>query len=77
MEILTLRQLDVIRKPCVFFNQDGFYHDLLQFFDKMVVERFNKPSNYELFSVAATLPDVFEQLGRAPALAETKWFVTK
>jgi len=30
MEILTLRQLDVVRKPCVFFNQDGFYDDLLQ-----------------------------------------------
>jgi uncharacterized protein (TIGR00730 family) len=28
MEIITLRSLDVLRKPCVFFNQDGFYDDL-------------------------------------------------
>src|SRR5882757_7692402 len=53
MEILTLRQLDVLRKPCVFLNQDGFYDELLAFFQKMVRERFNKPSNLELFSSVA------------------------
>src|SRR5580658_1725120 len=36
MEILTLAQLEVLRKRCVFFNQDGFYDELLQFFAKMV-----------------------------------------
>src|SRR3954469_201679 len=56
MEILTLRQLDVIRKPCVFLNQGGFYDDLLRFFERMVRERFNKVSNLDLFRVAKDVP---------------------
>jgi uncharacterized protein (TIGR00730 family) len=77
LEILTLRQLDVLRKPCLFLNQDGFYDDLLRFFEKMINEGFNRPSNLNLFSVAPTLPQLFEHLeaNAAPA-AETKWFVT-
>ncbi len=76
MEIITLRQLDVLRKPCVFFNQDGFYDDLLRFFDRMVTERFNKPSNLQLFSVAKSVDEIFAQLEAGAAPAETKWFVT-
>jgi hypothetical protein len=77
MEILTLRQLDVIRKPCVFFNQDGFYDDLLRFFEKMIAEKFNKPSNLNLFAVAPTLEQTFAHLETGAVAAETKWFVTK
>ncbi len=76
MEILTLRQLDVIRKPCVFFNQDGFYDDLLRFFERMIAENFNKPSNLNLFSVAPTLEQTFSHLEAVAVAAETKWFVT-
>ena len=77
MEILTLRQLDVLRKPCVFLNQDGFYDELLSFFQRMVAEKFNKPSNLDLFSVARTVPEIFEQLDGGVVKAETKWFETK
>ena len=77
MEILTLRQLDVLRKPVVFLNQDGFYDELLRFFSRMIAERFNKPSNLKLFSVAATVDEVFAQLKNGAVAAETKWFVTK
>lgn len=76
MEILTLRQLDVLRKPVIIFNQDGFYDDLLKFFDRMIAEKFNKPSNLQLFTVAKTVEDVFAQLEAGAIIAETKWFVT-
>jgi len=76
MEILTLRQLDVLRKPVVIFNQDGFYDELLKFFDRMIAEKFNKPSNLQLFTVAKTIDDVFKQLETGAVTAETKWFVT-
>ena len=77
MEILTLRQLDVIRKPCVFLNQDGFYDELFRFFGKMVEERFNKPTNLSLFEVARTVDETvaFMESNRLP-VAESKWFVT-
>ncbi|HNC23291.1 MAG TPA: TIGR00730 family Rossman fold protein [Opitutaceae bacterium] len=78
MEILTLRQLDVVRKPCVFLNQDGFYDDLLRLFERMLRERFFKPSNMDLFSVAATVPEVFAAIERTPAgQVESKWFETR
>lgn len=78
MEILTLRQLNVVRKPCVFFNQDGFYDDLIRLFERMLAEKFFKPSNMDLFRVANSVPDIFTQIeaaGQAPA--ESKWFETR
>ncbi len=77
MEIITLRQLDVVRKPCVFLNQDGFYDDLLRFFDRMIAERFNKPSNLALFHVARSVDEVFDRIEAGPVAAETKWFDTR
>ena len=78
MEILTLRQLDVVKKPCVFLNQDGFYDDLIRLFEKMLAERFFKPSNMELFRVANTVAEVFPQIAAAGAArAEPKWFDTR
>ena len=78
MEILTLRQINVVHKPCVFLNQDGFYDDLLRFFDRMLAEKFFKPSNLGLFRVARDVPDIFAQIdAAATAPAETKWFDTR
>ena len=78
MEIITLRQLDVIRKPCVFLNQDGFYDDLLRLFSRMLADRFFKPSNMELFSVATTALDVFASIEAGVVTkVEPKWFETR
>ncbi|MCW5549770.1 MAG: TIGR00730 family Rossman fold protein [Opitutaceae bacterium] len=78
MEILTLRQINVVHKPCVFLNQDGFYDDLLRFFDRMLAESFFKPSNMGLFRVATDVPDVFAQIDAAATTpAESKWFETR
>lgn len=78
LEILTLRQLDVVKKPCVFLNQDGFYDDLLRLFDRMLAEKFFKPSNMELFRVARTVPEVFTCLENHQAgPTESKWFETR
>lgn len=78
LEILTLRQLDVVKKPCVFLNQDGFYDPLLQLFERMMVENFFKPSNMELFRVARTAAEVFAEIeAAAGAKADSKWFETR
>jgi len=78
MEILTLRQLELVKKPCVFLNQDGFYDDLLRLFDRMFAEKFFKASNLQLFRVAATVPEVFAQLEAGASVpAESKWFETR
>ncbi|MBS0658718.1 MAG: TIGR00730 family Rossman fold protein [Verrucomicrobia bacterium] len=78
MEILTLRQLEVVQKPCVFLNQDGFYDDLIRLFERMLADRFFKPSNMQLFRVARTVPEIFEQIEAARDVpVESKWFETK
>jgi len=77
MEILTLRQLDVLRKPCVIFNQDGFYDGLMAIFRQMVAEKFNKPSNLDLFTLANRIEDIFPAIEERPVLAEVKWYETK
>jgi uncharacterized protein (TIGR00730 family) len=78
LEILTLRQLDVVRKPCVFLNQDGFYDPLLQLFQRMLDGKFFKPANLELFRVATSVSQVFELIEAVPsATAESKWFETR
>lgn len=78
MEILTLRQLDVVKKPCVIFNQDGFYDDLIKLFERMLAEKFFKPSNMDLFRVAKSVPDIFTQIDAAAGVAaESKWFETR
>lgn len=78
MEIITLRQLDVVRKPCIFLNQDGFYDDLLRFFDRMVAEKFNRPSNLKLFSVAHRVEDIFPLIEEARSVtADSKWYHTR
>ena len=78
MEILTLRQLNVVKKPCVFLSQDGFYDDLIRLFEKMLADGFFKPSNMEIFSVARSVPEIFSQLEAAAAVqVEPKWFETR
>ena len=78
MEIITLRQLDVVRKPCVFVNHDGFYDELFRFFDKMISEHFNRPSNLKLFSVAENAHQALIQaLDETPRHAASKWFETR
>ena len=67
-----------MKKPCVFLNQDGFYDDLLRLFDRMLQDKFFKPSNLELFRVASTVPEIFSQIEIArQAKTESKWFETR
>src|SRR4051794_37783216 len=62
LEILTLRQLNVVKMPCVFLNQEGFYDDLIRLFEKMLADRFFKPSNFDLFNVVKTVPEIFARI---------------
>lgn len=75
MEILTLRQLGVVTKPCIFLNQDGFYDDLLKLFDRMLQDQCFKPSNMELFRVATSVSEVLPLIqSAANVVVEAKWF---
>jgi uncharacterized protein (TIGR00730 family) len=64
VEILVGRALNRHGKPLVLVNQDGFYDELLAFFEKMVRERFKSAGILEILSVARTVEEVWPLLER-------------
>ena len=68
-EVLTLRYLAQTDKPAVFFNQDGYYDDLLRFFpEHMTREGFRTARacvvDYGLYTVASRLEEIWPLLER-------------
>jgi cytokinin riboside 5'-monophosphate phosphoribohydrolase len=63
-EIMTLRYINRIDKPVVVFNQDGFYDDLLRFFERMTRERFKSEGLQALFGVAGEIGDIWPLLAK-------------
>ncbi len=61
-EIMTLRYINRIDKPVVIYNQEGFYDDLLRFFDRMTRERFKSEGLQALFGVAASVGAIWPLL---------------
>jgi cytokinin riboside 5'-monophosphate phosphoribohydrolase len=73
-EVLTLRYLAQLSRPAVFFNQNGYYDDLLRFFDRMMRERFRTSGMDGLYGVAATIDDIWPHLENGPAYqADPLW----
>jgi uncharacterized protein (TIGR00730 family) len=61
-EIMTLRYINRTDKPVIIFNQEGYYDDLLRFFDRMARERFKSPGLQALFRVAVRVPEIWPLL---------------
>ncbi len=73
-EIMTERYLNLTRKPVVLVNQDGFYDDLIRFFDRMVHERFKSPGLTDLFTVADHVDRVWPLIENPrPFTADAIW----
>jgi uncharacterized protein (TIGR00730 family) len=62
-EIMTLRYINRIDKPVVLFNQEGYYDDLLRFFERMTHERFKSPGLQAILSVATRVDEIWPLLG--------------
>lgn len=78
LEILTLAHLETIHKPVVILNQDGFYDDLLRFFDRIVEEKFMRETIRGKYAVARTVAEVFpliESWQHQPG--DAKWYQTR
>lgn len=61
-EIMCERYLNLTKKPIVLLNQDGYYDDLLKFFERMVTEKFKSPGLADLLGVAPTVADIWPLL---------------
>lgn len=65
-EIITLRYINRVDKPVALLNQDGYFDDLLRFFERMTRERFKSAGMQAILSVARTVEEIWPLLG-APA----------
>jgi len=73
-EVMTLRYLNLLHKPVILVNQDGFYDELLRFFDRMTRERFKSPGLHDLFTVVNTVDEVWPHLDEPkPFVADELW----
>jgi uncharacterized protein (TIGR00730 family) len=61
-EIMTLRYINRIEKPVVLFNQEGYYDDLLRFFERMTRERFKSAGLQAICGVAAQVGEIWPLL---------------
>jgi uncharacterized protein (TIGR00730 family) len=78
LEILTLAHLEVLRKPIVLLNQDGFFDDLLRFNERIIAEKFMRDTVRLKYSVARTVEEVFPLIEAwAHQPGDAKWFQTK
>lgn len=62
LEIMTERYLNLSQKPLVLLNQDGYYDDLLRFFERMVSERFKSENVRHLVQVSADISGIWTHL---------------
>lgn len=73
-EVLTLRYLNLVHKPMILVNQDGFYDDLLRFFERVTREHFKSTGLHDLFTVVNTVDEVWPHLEQPkPFMADELW----
>lgn len=78
LEILTLAHLEVLHKPVVILNQDGYYDDLLKLFERIVAEKFMHATIRGKYAVAQSVAEVFPLLDNwSQQPGDARWFQTK
>jgi cytokinin riboside 5'-monophosphate phosphoribohydrolase len=73
-EIMTLRYINRLDKPVVIHNHEGYYDDLLRFFERMTRERFKSDAMKTLYRVANTVDEIWPLLeGARPFQSDPIW----
>ena len=62
MEVLTLGQLHIERKPIAFLNTQGFFDPIIAQFDLMVKEGFLKQENRDMVLIHNDIEQLFEMM---------------
>ena len=74
LEVMTLRYLNLMHKPVILVNQDGFYDDLLRFFERMTREQFKSSGLHDLFTAVPAADDIWRHLADPkPFTADELW----
>jgi len=72
-EVWTWGQLGLHGKPCGFLNVDGFYDQLIGFFDHQTVEGFMKPAMRDMVKVASSTDALLDLFRAYEPPSTPKW----
>ena len=72
-EAVTWTQLGVHAKPCGLLNVDGFYDDLLAFFEHALGEEFLKPTHRQIVVAHSDAASLIDRLAAWMPPPVTKW----
>lgn len=74
-EVLTLKQLAVLDRALVLINVQGFYDQLIGFFDQLIALEFAHPDHRELYHLAAEAGEALDWVeSYAGCDVSSKWF---
>lgn len=74
-EVITAKHLGYHNKPIVILNVNGFYNNLLQFYETMYTEKVAKTAYRKFYFVASTVAETFEYINNyTPEESVRKWF---
>ena len=65
MEIITWKHLGQHDKPIILLNVDGFWEQLLEFFDRIASDRMVKPGYASYYAVCSTAEEVLALIDRS------------
>jgi len=72
-EIITWSQLGLHQKPIGLLNTNGFYNDLIELLEKMVVKGFLKMENLELLIVDDNIESLLNKMKAFKPIQVPKW----
>jgi uncharacterized protein (TIGR00730 family) len=75
LEVMTLKQLNLLSKPIIFINHNGFYEHLIAQFEHLFKSKFTKPEYREIYFIAKDVKQAMDYLKdyREPEIGD-KWF---
>ena len=65
-EVITLKRLGKFTQPIVIYNQNGFYDSLIEFFERMITDKFMRPEHRNIWTVVNTVEEII------PAIENSK-----
>jgi uncharacterized protein (TIGR00730 family) len=66
LEVLALKRLGKFLKPIILLNTDGFYSQLIDFFQTMVKEQFIRSEHLSAFSVVSKPAEIIAAINNSP-----------
>ncbi len=75
LEVITLKQLDYLRKPIVFININDYFNDLFNQFEKSYSETFAKESYRKIYKITSSPEEAILYIENYEhELTDNKWF---